>query len=263
MAVVHLTGTIGRGQPFRQGLSLESCEDLLERAFEMSGAKGVALVINSPGGSPVQSHLIFNRIRDLAFENQLPVYVFIEDAAASGGYLIACAGDEIFADPSSIVGSIGVVSAGFGFQHLIEKIGIERRVYTTGPAKAMLDPFKPEKQEDIQHLRHIQAYVQRMFTELVQTRRSVRLKGSEDELFSGAFWTGEQALEKGLIDGLGDVRSIMRQRFGEKVKLKVMEASKPFFASRLLGAFQPSVMVDPDAVIQSLDNKILWQRLGL
>src|SRR3954470_13862288 len=216
VAVVRLSGAIGAVSPIRPGLSIGTVSGSLERAFGISGLSAVAIVINSPGGAPAQSHLIHRRIRALADEKKVPVIAFVEDVAASGGYMIACAADEIVADPTSVVGSIGVVSAGFGFDRLIERIGIERRVHTQGEAKAMLDPFRPEDPADVARLKRIQADVQEMFTSLVASRRP-NLRQDGENLFTGAIWTGRQALELGLVDALGDVRSVMRARFGEKV----------------------------------------------
>src|SRR5215207_738201 len=208
--VVRLSGVIGAVLPFRPGLTLSACAPMLERAFGTPGAKAVAVVVNSPGGSAVQSHLIFRRIRAHAEEAGLPVLVFVEDAAASGGYMIACAGDEIFADPSSLVGSIGVVSASFGFERLIERFGIERRLHTAGEKKAMLDTFRPERPEDMERLRTIQGSVHAAFKDLVRSRRGTRLGGEPDELFSGAVWIGSEALALGLIDGIGEIRAVLR-----------------------------------------------------
>src|SRR6478735_275966 len=213
--VVRLSGAIGAVMPLRAGLAMANVAPLLERAFSVPGAKAVALVINSPGGSAAQSHLIFKRIRAFAEEKKLPVIAFVEDAAASGGYMIACAADEIYADPASIVGSIGVVSASFGFHELIARIGVERRVHTAGENKAMLDPFKPENPEDVARLKGLQRKIHEVFVDLVKTRRGAKLNDSYEDLFSGAFWVGAEAVDLGLIDGLGDVRSILRQRFGE------------------------------------------------
>jgi signal peptide peptidase SppA len=264
--VVRLAGVIGAALPFRPaGLSIAGCASALERAFSMPGAKGVALVVNSPGGSPVQSHLIFRRIRDLAEEKKVPVFVFVEDAAASGGYMLACAGDEIFADPSSIVGSIGVVSAGFGFDRLIERFGIERRVHTVGERKAMLDPFRPERPEDVERLKAIQHDVHETFVGLVKSRRAGRLP-ERDDLFSGVIWTGREALEIGLVDGLGDLRSVMRTRFGDKVRLRLVPTAKPSLLARLLGRSDPfstAALVDPEAAIAALERRAAWARLGL
>jgi signal peptide peptidase SppA len=193
--------------PLRPGLSLAAVAGPIEKAFSASKLSSVAVLINSPGGSPVQSNLIFKRIRQLAAEKQKRVYVFCEDVAASGGYFLAIAGDEIYADPSSIVGSIGVVSAGFGFDKAIEKLGIDRRVYTAGMSKSTLDPFQPEKPEDVARIKAIQKDIHETFIALVKERRGARLAATDDELFSGAFWSGPKALQLGLIDGISDVRS--------------------------------------------------------
>jgi signal peptide peptidase SppA len=236
VSVIRLSGPIGSVLPFRPGLSLSVCAPMIERAFATSGARAVAIVINSPGGSAVQSHLIFRRIRAHADEKRLPVFAFVEDAAASGGYMIACAGDEIFADPSSLVGSIGVLSASFGFDKLIERFGIERRLHTAGENKAMLDPFRPERPQDIERLRAIQAEVLDTFKQLVQSRRGTRLRGEPETLFSGAVWTGSEAVGLGLVDGLGEVRSVMRQRYGDKVVLRVISPARASLLARWLGS---------------------------
>lgn len=266
VAVVRLTGVIGAAMPLRPGLSLATLAAPLERAFAMKRAVAVALVINSPGGSAVQSHLIFRRIRALADEKKRPVFVFCEDVAASGGYMIACAGDEIFADPSSIVGSIGVISAGFGLDRLIDRLGIERRVHTVGARKAMLDPFRPENAADVERLKAIQARVHEAFVALVKGRRGDKLRGPSDGLFSGDVWSGAEALELGLIDGLGDVRSLMRERFGDQVRLRVVGARSSIL-QRLLnrGDATPEIgtLVDPRAVIAACEERSAWARWGL
>src|SRR5882757_2816942 len=208
--VVRLSGVIGAVTPLRPGMSLAGVARTLDRAFATKNAKAVALVINSPGGSPVQSRQIYLRIRQLAAEKKLPVLVFVEDVAASGGYMIACAGDEIFCDPSSILGSIGVVGGTFGFQELIKKIGVERRLYTAGEHKAMLDPFLPEDPDDVARLKAIQREINAIFIALVKQSRSARLKGADDALFSGEYWAGESAVSLGLADGIGDLRSTLR-----------------------------------------------------
>lgn len=262
--VVRLSGAIGAALPLRPGLSLSACAPALERAFGMPGVKAVALVVNSPGGSAVQSHLIFKRIRAHADEKKVPVFAFVEDAAASGGYMIACAGDEIFADPSSLVGSIGVIFAGFGFDRLIDRFGVERRVHTAGRNKAMLDPFRPERPEDVERLKGIQARVYEMFRGLVESRRGPRLRGDPENLFSGEVWTGSEALERGLIDGLGDVRSVMRERFGDKVRLPVIPTERPSLLARWFGrGGPPQIAVDPAAVIAALEERAAWARWGL
>jgi signal peptide peptidase SppA len=234
--VVRLSGVIGSVLPLRPGLSLAVVAPVLERAFSMRGAKAVAIVVNSPGGSAVQSHLIFRRIRAHAEEAKLPVLVFVEDAAASGGYMIACAGDEIFADPSSLVGSIGVLSASFGFDRLMERFGVERRLHTAGERKAMLDPFRPEQPEDLERLKAIQANVHDTFKHLVEMRRGAKLRGEPGELFSGAVWTGSEALALGLIDGLGEIRGVLRQRYGDKVQLRLVPPARSSLLARWLGS---------------------------
>ena len=268
--VVRLSGVIGAVTPLRPGMTLASVARLLERAFSVRGAKAVAIVINSPGGSPVQSHQIHNRIRQLATEKKLSVLIFVEDVAASGGYMLACAGDEIFVDPSSIVGSIGVVGGSFGFQGLIEKIGVERRLYTSGKNKAMLDPFLPEKPDDVARLKDIQNEIHTMFIDLVKKSRAGKLKGSEDELFSGAYWTGQKSIDLGLSDTIGDLRSVLRARFGEKVKMPVV-APATGLLSGLLGrrsaGMQVSSLFDlpatmPDELISALETRAIWARYG-
>ncbi|WP_449411524.1 S49 family peptidase [Methylobacterium komagatae] len=266
VAVVRLSGAIGAVSPLRPGLSIAGVAGSLERAFTLPGVKAVALVINSPGGSPAQSHLIHRRIRALAEEKSLPVVAFVEDVAASGGYMIACAADEIVADPTSIVGSIGVVSAGFGFPGLLEKLGIERRVHTIGEAKAMLDPFRPEDPADIERLKRIQADVQALFTELVSSRRKTLPVG--ENLFTGAVWTGRQALPLGLVDALGDLRGTMRARFGEKVELVVVAEARGGLISRLLRRGAPGKIGEaaaslPAEAMAAFEERAAFARYGL
>ena len=263
--VVRLSGPIGAVMPLRTGLAMSSVAPLLERAFSVPGAKAVALVINSPGGSAAQSHLIFQRIRSLAEEKKLPVIAFVEDAAASGGYMIACAADEIYADPASIVGSIGVVSASFGFHELIERLGIERRVHTAGKSKAMLDPFRPENPDDVIRLKGLQVKIHDVFVDLVRSRRGEKLNDSYDDLFSGAFWVGAEAVDLGLVDGLGDIRSVMRQRFGDKVRFRMIEPARRPLLGRLLGrrAIGDISLIDPGEIVGALEERAAWARLGL
>jgi serine protease SohB len=263
--VVRLGGVIGVSTPLRPGLTLASCARSLERAFAMRRASAVALVINSPGGSAVQSHLIHKRIRALAAEKKLPVIAFLEDVAASGGYMIACAADEIVADVSSLVGSIGVVGGSFGFHGLLDKLGVERRLYTSGERKAMLDPFLPEKPEDVERLKTIQREIHAMFIGLVKERRGGKLSGPEDALFSGEFWTGAKALELGVVDRLGDMRSFLRERFGDKVVTPLVAAERGLFGRRapgigLGGGDGPTLAED---VMSALEARALWARYGL
>ena len=268
--VVRLHGTImSGGGAFRQNLSLASTAGVLEKAFSDKHAPAVAISINSPGGSPVQSRLIFRRIRDLAAEKNKEVLVFVEDVAASGGYMIAVAGDEIFADPSSIVGSIGVVSASFGFTELIKKIGVERRVHTAGNNKAVLDPFKPEKKEDVERLKALQLEVHDTFIDLVRERRGRRL-AADDDLFTGMFWTGKRGLELGLVDGLGDMRSVLKQKFGPKTRLRLVSQPRGFLGRRLnpfgssgeksIGALGGSFA---HGLVEAAEERSLWGRFGL
>ncbi len=264
VAVVRLSGVIGMPGRFRSTLSLAVLAPALERAFSLRGVRAVALSVNSPGGSPVQSALIHKRVRALAEENGLPVYAFAEDVAASGGYWLALAGDEIFADESSIVGSIGVISAGFGFKSLIERFGVERRVHAQGDKKLLLDPFAEEKPEDVRRLAGIQKDVHESFKELVRARRDGRLKGSERKLFSGDIWTGKQALELGLVDGLGDLRSVMRERYGPKVKLRLVEAERAWLRRRLGLAETPWDGEGwAEGLIAAVEARAMWQRFGL
>src|ERR1700755_3052052 len=232
--VVRLSGVIGAVTPLRPGMTLSGVARLLERAFATRNARAVALVINSPGGSPVQSRQIYLRIRQLAAEKKLPVLVFVEDVAASGGYMIACAGDEIFCDPSSILGSIGVVGGSFGFQELIRKIGVERRLYTAGEHKAMLDPFLPENPDDVSRVKALQREIHAIFIALVKQSRGSRLKGADDVLFTGEYWAGETSISLGLADAIGDLRSTLRARYGDKVRTPVIAPASGML-SGLLG----------------------------
>jgi signal peptide peptidase SppA len=267
--VVRLSGIIGFSTPLRPGLTLASCARSLDRAFGLKQARAVAIVINSPGGSAVQSHLIFRRIRQLAAEKEKTVIAFVEDVAASGGYMIACAADEIVCDPASIVGSIGVVGGSFGFHGLIEKLGIERRLYTSGEHKAMLDPFLPENPDDVARLKAIQRTIHDMFIDLVKERRGALLVGPEDDLFSGAYWTGTTAQEYGLVDHIGDLRSVLRARYGEKVAMPLIAAERGLFGRRLPGIGQAAESAGhlvpglADDLISALEARAMWGRYGL
>ena len=263
--VVRLAGVIGFTTPLRPGLTLSSVARSLERAFAWPNAKAVALLINSPGGSAVQSHLIFRRIRQLAEEHARPVLAFVEDVAASGGYMIACAADEIVCDASSILGSIGVVGGTFGFNRLIEKIGIERRLYTSGEHKAMLDPFLPEKPEDVERLKSIQREIHHNFIELVKSRRGAVLSGPEETLFSGEFWTGQTALQLGVADRIGDMRSTLRERFGDKIRTPLVSAERTFFGRRIpgVGGGSSAQLWLPDEIVSAIEARALWARYGL
>jgi len=264
VSVVRLSGAIGVASPLRPGLSLAAVAPLLERAFARRGQAAVALLVNSPGGSPVQSALIAKRIRDLAEEKKVPVLAFCEDVAASGGYWLACAADEIFADESSIVGSIGVVSASFGLHEFIERHGIERRVHTAGDKKVLLDPFAPEREDGVAHLKAIQAEIHESFKAMVRARRGAKLTGPEEELFSGAFWAGRRALEYGLIDGIGDARGTLRARFGEKVRFAVVQEHRPWWRRLPARSDTRSWAADfAGAALGAVEERALWARFGL
>ncbi len=268
--VVRLSGVIGQVSPLRQGISLASVAPQLKRAFAMKKAPAVAIVVNSPGGAPVQSHLVYKRIRALAEENGQEVIIAVEDVAASGGYMIALAGDHILVDPSSVVGSIGVVSAGFGFTGLIEKLGIERRVHTAGENKAMLDPFQPERDSDVAHLKSLQRDVHDMFIALVQSRHGAKL-ADDPTLFSGAFWSGARGVELGLVDEVGELRAYLRGRFGEDVRLQPIEGKRGwlgrFGGGRGAGAARPvsgAFMAElAGEALGAVEERALWNRFGL
>jgi signal peptide peptidase SppA len=267
--VLRFSGAIGVVTPLRPGLSLSTSAAAIEKAFAMSGAKAVAIQINSPGGSAVQSMLIYKRVRALAAEKDLKVYVFAEDVAASGGYLLALAGDEIYADPSSIVGSIGVITATFGLNEMIAKIGVQRRVYTAGDNKDTLDPFLPEKPEDVERIKALQSDVHAAFIDLVKARRGAKIEKADINLFTGEFWSGKKALELGLIDGLSDLRTKMREVYGDDVRLKLVMPSTSWFRRRRsifaesggfeLGFSPGGLAAD---LISAIEARALWSRFG-
>jgi signal peptide peptidase SppA len=267
VAVVRLSGIIGRMGPLQRGLSLNGLAGTLETAFKVPDVKAVALAVNSPGGSPVQSALIARRIRALADEKKVPVFAFAEDVAASGGYWLVTAADEIYADDSSIIGSIGVISAGFGFAGLLKRLGVERRVHASGDHKGALDPFQREQPEDVDHLKNIQEEVHESFRRQVRDRRSGKLKGPEDELFSGRFWTGAAAVKLGLIDGIGDLRTVVRARYGEKVKLRLISDARPWWRRRFrLPNLRHKHSGADDwatALVCSIEERLMWNRFGL
>lgn len=241
-------------------INIETFAPVLERAFKIKSAPAVAIIINSPGGSAVQSRLVSKRIRDLAQQYEKQVLVFVEDAAASGGYFIAVAGDEIFADPSSIVGSIGVIYAGFGFEGAIEKLGVTRRLYTAGKNKSTLDPFLPEKKEDVARIKTFEADIHQVFIDHVKAHRTNRLKGEDDKLFTGEWWTGQRALDLGLIDALGDIHSVLKERFGDKVRIKILEPKKGMLQLPPIGLDSRLAVA---GAIDALDERALWARIGL
>ncbi len=273
--VVRMTGVIGFSTPLRPGLTLSTIARALDRAFAMGKPKAVALVINSPGGSAVQSHLIYRRIRQLSQEKSVPVVAFVEDVAASGGYMIACAADEIVCDPSSIVGSIGVVGASFGAYEALKKLGVERRVYTAGEKKVMLDPFLPEKPEDVEHLKTIQREIHETFIGLVKQSRGTRLTGPEITLFSGEYWSAKTALGLGLIDRLGDLRAVLRERCGEEVRTPLVSAERGLFGRRTPGVGAgglpwPGLGLGSglgagfaEDILSAIEARAIWARFGL
>ena len=257
VAHIRLNGIIGNAGKFKQGIDFAGQEEIIVKAFSLKKAKIVAISINSPGGSPVQSHLIYNFIRAQAKKNNKKVIVFAEDVAASGGYLIACAGDEIYANSSSIIGSIGVIYSSFGFTELIKKIGVERRVHTAGKNKSTLDPFLDEKKEDIERLKNIQLELHKDFIKVVEESRKSKLNKSEVELFSGEFWSGSKAKELGLIDGVGDANEFLKNKFGEDVVIKKFEKSKGWLSKKLSSSNN-----QVDQVANILEERSIWQRYG-
>lgn len=268
VSVLPLTGPIGVGSRFKPGMSFAGMVPLIEEAFSRKGLKAVALIINSPGGSPVQSAQIMQRIRDLGREKDIPVLSFAEDVAASGGYMLALAGDEIFAHEASIIGSIGVVAAGFGFTGLMEKLGVDRRMYTAGENKARLDAFSPEKAEDITWIKGLQAGIHTYFMDMVKDRRGRRLKVDTPGLFTGDVWLGVRAVEIGLVDGIGEPRTILRQRFGKKVKFHTVTRKKGFLAGILGGpgsriGSDLTVASYADDLLAAAEARMMWNRFGL
>ena len=255
---LRLTGVIGQAGIARSGLTISGIEKLVDKLFSDKKAPAVALIINSPGGSPTQSSLIAEKIINLAKEKNKKVYAFVEDVAASGGYWLACAADEIYLDLNSIVGSIGVISPGFGFVDLIKKIGVERRVYTSGKSKSFLDPFKEEKKEDIDRLKSIQEQIHENFIEYVKSRRGSKLLSlAEDEIFSGLFWVGKKGVDLGLADGIGSINQIIREKYGNKAKIKIIDQKKSFLQKRL------SSSINNNDIFNRLEEMIMWSRYGL
>lgn len=263
VSLLRLSGPIGIGGRFRAGLSFETVAPLIDAAFRRRGVKAVALAINSPGGSPVQSALIMKRIRDLARRHDIPVLAFIEDVAASGGYMLALAGDEIYAHEASIVGSIGVVAGGFGFPEALSRLGIERRLYMAGEHKARLDPFSPERPEDVAWLRSLQHEVHDWFRDTVIERRGRRLRTDSPGLFSGDVWLGSRATGIGLIDGIGEMRSVLEKRFGRRFRLLPVTRRKGMLASFLATHRDAGATNMAEDILAALEARLLWNRFGL
>jgi signal peptide peptidase SppA len=256
IAVLRLCGVIGNVGIGRKGMTLEGLNDSIESAFNKSNLEAVCLVINSPGGSPVQSEFIAARIINLAKEKKVPVYSFVEDMAASGGYWIACAGDEIYVSKSSIVGSIGVISSGFGFDDAIKKFGIARRVYTQGINKSILDPFKPEKKEDIDILLKLQKHAHESFIDYIKSRRKGRLTQNDDILFNGEFWSGQTATDFGLVDGVDNMYSFIRKKFGDKVKIEYVTPKESWFKKKFMS------YIDSESLVEALCHKFIEEQIG-
>ncbi len=260
VAILHLHGVIAAQARMGRSLELSRLEETLDQAFAIKGLKAVAISINSPGGSPVQAGLIHDRIRSLAAEKSLPVYTFAEDVAASGGYMLLLAGDEVYVHPSSIVGSIGVISAGFGFVEALEKLGVERRVHTAGTRKGMLDSFSPEQPEDVARLKDLQRDIHQLFKDMLIERRGAKLVGPPDELFSGDIWLGRKAVDYGLVDGLGELRSVMKAKYGTEVKFKVLGRERGWLRGRLgLGA-KANLATE---LVDAVETRTVWSRWGL
>lgn len=261
VAILSLEGVIGSSSRFSAALNLAGVEEKIDQAFEVKNVKAVALAVNSPGGSPVQSELIMRRIQKISQEKKIPVYAFAEDVAASGGYLISLAAEEIYAHEASIVGSIGVISTGFGYSKAIEKIGVERRIYAAGDNKSILDPFQPEKDKDVKLLKELQKEIHDFFKNLVKERRGDRLKGIQKIMFSGQFWAGKEAMKLGLVDGIGDIHSVMKEKLGDKTKFKRVKEEKGFIKSLLgMGMAKPRIS---DEILGTLESRSLWERFGL
>ena len=257
---VRLTGVIGSAGRFRQGMDLAGQKDILKKAFSFKKASHVAISINSPGGSPVQSHLIYSYIRQLAEENKKQVIFFAEDVAASGGYFIACAGDEIYANSSSIIGSIGVISASFGFKEMIKKVGVERRIYTAGKNKSTLDPFVEEKEEDVKRIKKLQLELHGHFIKVVEQSRGKKLKDPEkNNIFTGEVWSGETSLKLGLIDGIGNADQVLKEKFGKDIVIKRFEKPKGFLAKKLSSSIENQI----DRFVDALEDRAMWQKFGL
>ncbi|MGH7115101.1 MAG: S49 family peptidase [Stellaceae bacterium] len=262
VAVLRFEGVI-MPRARRNGISFASHARAIERAFGLRGLVAVAIVINSPGGSPVQSALLFRRIRQLADGKGTPVIAFAEDVAASGGYWLALAGDEIFGEETSLIGSIGVISAGFGLAELIGRLGIERRLFTAGTHKSLLDPFLPVDPEDVQRLTGLQQDIHRAFKEHVQSRRAGKIDLADYDLFNGDVLTGHMAAERGLIDGIGELRAVMRARYGDRVRLRAVstERRRPLWGRLPFAARDPiAVLAD---VAEWIEARVMWSRFGL
>ena len=264
--VVHISGVIGNIGGLRNGVTISSVENLLEKAFKIKNVPAVAIIINSPGGSPVQSSLIYKRIRSLASKKKVKVIFFVEDVAASGGYYIACAGDEIYVDENSIIGSIGVIYASFGFEKLIKKYGIERRIFTTGKYKSILDSFQKQKLSDVKKLKSVQMEIFKNFKNVVLESRNRKINRKNQNIFSGGFWVGKEAIKLGLVDGIGDLKTTMEKKFGKKLKYLVIKPKKSFVKSILSKSFFSKEFLDTKKIISDIiaymESRNIWGRYG-
>lgn len=271
IAHINLSGVIGKDSKFDKGINFDNVLPLLESAYKIDNLKAVAISINSPGGSPVQSELIYNAIREFSEENKVPTYTFAQDVAASGGYWLLLSGDEIYAHNSSIIGSIGVIFSGFGFVDLIKKIGVERRVYAEGKNKAILDPFMNEESENIEILKDAQRDIFENFKDLVNSRRKGKLKNENGEfisensefltqkVYTGAFWSGKKAQKLGLVDEICDMRSKMKEKFGKNIKFEKISIKKSFFKSFLSSRQEDFVQ----NLFNEAENKAEFGRFGI
>ncbi len=264
--VIYISGIIGNVGGLRNGVTISSIENLIEKAFKIKNSSAVAIIINSPGGSPVQSSLIYKRIKALAKKNKTKVIFFVEDVAASGGYYIACSGDEIYVDENSIVGSIGVIYASFGFDKLIKKYGIERRIFTTGKYKSILDSFQKKKIDDVRKLKSIQVEIFKNFQDVVLKSRKKKINQQNKNIFSGSFWTGKEAVKLGLVDGIGDMKTIIEKKFGKKIKYIFIKQKKSFFKSLFSKTYNSKDLVGTKKIINDMmsyiENRNIWSRYG-
>lgn len=260
VAVVRLSGVIADAGMRKGGISYAKYAPVIEQAFKVRDVREVAIVVNSPGGAPAQSALLGGVIRECAAEKKVPVCAFVEDVAASGGYWLAAAADKIYVQPSSLVGSIGVIAAGFGFEDFIKEHGVKRRVYTSGKDKGMMDPFLPEKKSDVERIKALQADIHQQFVAWVKERRGTRLKGADADLFEGQIWTGAAAIPLGLADAVGDVRGVMHDKYGDKVRLIEFEPAQPLIKS-IMGVKERGQGLGED-VLSAIENRLEWQRFG-
>ena len=264
--VIYISGIIGNVGGLRNGVTISSIENLIEKAFKIKNSSAVAIIINSPGGSPVQSSLIYKRIKALAKKNKTKVIFFVEDVAASGGYYIACSGDEIYVDENSIVGSIGVIYASFGFDKLIKKYGVERRIFTTGKYKSILDSFQKKKIDDVKKLKSIQVEIFKNFQDVVLKSRKKKINQQNKNIFSGSFWTGKEAVKLGLVDGIGDMKTIIEKKFGKKIKYIFIKQKKSFFKSLFSKTYNSKDLVGTKKIINDMmsyiENRNIWSRYG-